>query len=77
MKKIQILGTGCAKCKALVENAEKAAMETGGDCTIEKICDIKEIMKFGVMTTPALAIDGKVKVVGKILTSEEIKKIIS
>ena len=71
--KIQILGTGCPKCKKLTENAETAAKTAGIECTIEKVTDINEIMTFGVMMTPALAIDGDVKVVGKVLTPEQIK----
>ena len=76
MKKIQILGTGCPKCKKLAENAEAAAKALGIEYEIEKVTDINEIMKFGVMMTPALAVDGKVKVVGKIISAEEIKKLI-
>ena len=64
MKKIQILGTGCPKCKKLAENAEAAAKELAIEYQLEKITEINEIMKFGVMVTPALAIDGQVKVVG-------------
>lgn len=74
--KIQILGTGCAKCMKLTENAEKAAKEKGLDFQIEKIVDINKIMDFGVMITPSLAIDGNVKSVGKILSVEEIKKLL-
>ena len=77
MKKIQILGTGCPKCKALAQNAETAAKELGLEYTLEKVTDIKEIMKFGVMMTPALVIDGQVKVVGKILAPEQIKEMLS
>jgi small redox-active disulfide protein 2 len=73
MKKIQILGTGCPKCKALTQNAETAAKEMGIECQIEKVTDINEIMKFGVMMTPALVVDGQVKVVGKVLSPEQIK----
>jgi small redox-active disulfide protein 2 len=73
MKKIQILGTGCPKCKALTQNAETAAKEMGIECQIEKVTEINEIMKFGVMMTPALVIDGQVKVVGKVLSPEQIK----
>jgi small redox-active disulfide protein 2 len=73
MKKIQILGTGCPKCKALAQNAEIAAKELGIEYQIEKVTDITEIMKFGVMMTPALAVDGKVKIVGKVPSPEEIK----
>jgi len=74
--KIQILGTGCPKCKKLTENAEKAVCELDGDYEIIKVMDINEIMKFGVMMTPALAVENEVKSVGKVLSPEEIKKII-
>jgi len=74
MKKIQILGTGCPKCKTLAANAEQAAKELGVDYEIEKVQDINEIVSFGVMTTPALVVDGKVLSAGKILSAEEIKK---
>lgn len=77
MKKIQILGTGCPKCKKLAENAEAAAKELGIEYDIEKVTEINEIMKFGVMVTPALAIDGQVKVTGKVATPEEIKQMLS
>jgi small redox-active disulfide protein 2 len=77
MKKIQILGTGCAKCKKLTEHAEKAAQELGIDYEIEKVTDIMEIASFGVMMTPGLVIDGKVKTTGKITSAEEIKKLLS
>jgi small redox-active disulfide protein 2 len=77
VKKIQILGTGCLKCKKLAENTETAAKALGIECTIEKVTDINEIMKFGVMMTPALAIDGQVKVVGKVPSPDEIKKMLA
>lgn len=73
MKKIQILGTGCPKCKKLAENAEAAAKELGIEFEIEKVTDINEIMKFGLMITPALVVDGEVKVVGKVVSPDEIK----
>ena len=76
MKKIQILGTGCPKCKKLAENAEAAARELEIEFEIEKITDINEIMKFGVMMTPALAVDGQVEAVGKVLSPDEIKKVL-
>jgi small redox-active disulfide protein 2 len=76
MKKLQILGTGCPKCKKLTENAEAAAQELGIEYKIEKITDINEIMKFGVMITPALVIDGDVKVLGKVVSPDEIKKML-
>lgn len=71
--KIQILGTGCPKCKQLAENAENAAKELGIDYEMEKVTDINEIMKFGVMMTPAMAVDGKVQIVGKVPTVDDIK----
>ena len=74
MKLIQILGTGCPKCEKLKHNAEEAAKLAGTEATIEKITDIGQITSFGVMMTPALAIDGQVKAVGKVLSPEEIKK---
>jgi len=76
MKKIQILGTGCPKCKKLAENAEVAAKELGIEYSIEKVTEINKIMKFGVMVTPALAIDGQVKTVGKVVSPDEIKKML-
>ena len=76
MKKIQILGTGCPKCIQLAENAETAAKERDIICEIEKVTDINDIMKFGVMMTPALAVDGVIQVVGKVVTVEEIKELI-
>ncbi len=77
MKKIQILGTGCAKCEKLAKNAQQAVKESGADCAVEKVTDILQITNFGVMVTPALAIDGEVKVVGKVLSPDEIKKLIT
>jgi small redox-active disulfide protein 2 len=76
MKKIQILGTGCAKCMKLTENAREAAKQSGIDVEVEKVTDIKDIMNYGVMMTPGLAIDGQVKAVGKVLSVEEIKKLL-
>lgn len=76
MKKIQILGTGCPKCKKLAENAEAAAKDLGIECQIEKITDITEMMKFGVMLTPALAVDGTVKTTGKVPSVDEIKQML-
>jgi small redox-active disulfide protein 2 len=76
MKKIQILGTGCPKCKKLAENAEMAAKELAIEYQLEKVTGINEIMKFGVMMTPALAIDGQVKAVGKVPSVEEIGRML-
>jgi small redox-active disulfide protein 2 len=74
--KIQILGTGCTKCKQLTENAEAAAREMGLDYELEKVTDIADIVKFGVMITPALAVDGKVKLIGKVATPAEIRALL-
>ncbi|MFA5240088.1 MAG: thioredoxin family protein [Phycisphaerae bacterium] len=76
MKKIQILGTGCPKCKQLAENAEIAVKELGIEYEIEKVTKIGDIMKFGVMITPALVVDGKVKIAGKVLSVEQLKEIL-
>lgn len=77
MKKLQILGTGCPKCKKLAENAEAAAKELGVAYELEKVTQINEIMKFGVMVTPALAVDGEVKVAGKVPDVEEIRDMLA
>jgi len=74
--KIQILGTGCPKCKKLAENAEAAAKELGIEYEMVKVTDINEIMKFGVMMTPALAVNGDVKSVGKVPPADEIKNML-
>lgn len=72
--KIEILGTGCPKCKQLEENAKKAVEETGKEAEVVKVEDINEIVSYGVMSTPAIAIDGEVKDSGKIAEVEEIKQ---
>ncbi len=77
MKKIQVLGTGCPKCQKLADNAKAAAAELGLEHELVKVTDITEIMKFGVMMTPALAVDGVVKVVGKVPAVEDIKPILA
>jgi small redox-active disulfide protein 2 len=77
MVKIQVLGTGCKKCATVQSNAETAARELGIEAEVEKIEDINKIVEFGVMSTPALAVDGKVKFVGKIPSAEEIKGVLS
>ena len=74
MKKIQILGTGCPKCKTLTANAEAAVKTLGIEAQIEKVERIPDILKFGVMTTPALVVDGTVKSAVKVLSPEEIRK---
>lgn len=74
--KLQILGTGCPKCKKLAENTEAAAKAAGVEYTIEKVTNINDIMNFGVMMTPALVVDGQVKVMGKVPDPSEISEML-
>lgn len=76
MKKIEILGTGCAKCEKLAERVNEAAADLSLECDIEKITDIQKITAYGVMMTPALVIDGNVAIVGSIPSVDDIKKLI-
>jgi len=76
MPLIQILGTGCPKCKKLAENTEAAAKALGLDYQLEKVTEITKIMAFGVMITPALAVDGQVKVAGKVPSTDDIKRML-
>ncbi len=73
---IQILGTGCAKCQQLAANARAAVESVGGGFEIQKVTDIQKIVEFGVMSTPALALDGKVLAAGRVLSAAEITKLI-
>ena len=77
MKLVQVLGPGCPRCAKMAEEAEAAVKELGIEATVEKITDINQIMDFGVMMTPALAVDGEVKVVGKVPSAEEIKEFLA
>ncbi len=77
MKKIQILGPGCAKCNELHDRTTEAVASLGLDCTVEKVTDITEIMNAGVMMTPALVVDGEVKVTGKVPKLDDLKKMLS
>jgi len=77
VKKLQILGTGCSKCKRLTEQVELAAKELGIEHQIEKVTDIEQIISFGVMTTPALAVDGQIKVAGNMPSLDELKRLIA
>jgi small redox-active disulfide protein 2 len=77
MKKVQVLGTGCPKCRKLFEAAQQAVKEAAIDAEVTKVEDINEILKFNVMMTPALAVDGVVKAAGRIPGLEEIKELIS
>jgi small redox-active disulfide protein 2 len=74
--KIEILGTGCSKCKSLYENVKKAVEEIGIEAEIVKVEDIPSIMKYGVMSTPALVVDGKVLFSGKVASAGEIKRLL-
>ncbi len=77
MKKLQILGTGCAKCKALALATEEAAQKAGLEYEIEKVTEINKIMAFGVMLTPALVVDGQVKLSGKVPSVPELMKLLA
>lgn len=76
MTTIQILGTGCKKCVALKENVEAALKEMNVEADVQKIEDINEIVQFGVMSTPALVVNGEVKIVGKVASTEEIMAVL-
>ena len=76
MKKIQILGSGCSKCKQLAANAEQAAKELGIEYEIEKVENVQDLMAYGVMSTPAIAVDGEVRRAGKVLEPEDLKSLI-
>lgn len=74
--RIQVLGTGCARCRQLTANAEQAVAELGVEATVEKVEDLREIVKLGVMTTPALVVDGQVKAAGKLLSPQDVKRLL-
>lgn len=77
MKTLQILGTGCAKCQKLADNAKEAAEALGLEYQLVKVTDLKEIGSFGVMMTPALAVDGQVKVAGRVPDVEALKPLLA
>ena len=74
--KVEVLGTGCAKCEKLAANAKQAIVDLGIDVQVEKVSDIGAIVSYGVMMTPALVIDGQVKTTGKVPDASEIGKMI-
>jgi len=76
MKTIQILGSGCAKCQKLADAAEAAARDLGVEYRLEKITDIKRFAEFGVMMTPAMVVDGELKVSGKIPTDQALRQML-
>jgi small redox-active disulfide protein 2 len=75
--KIQVLGPGCAKCKELTKRTEIAVQHLGLEVAVEKVTDLNEIMKFGIMITPALVIDGAVKIAGRVPTETEIQTLLT
>jgi small redox-active disulfide protein 2 len=77
MRLVQVLGPGCSRCEKLKKNVEAAVEQSGAEATVEKVTDINVIVGFGVVTTPALVIDGEVKSVGKVLSPEQIKKLLA
>ena len=77
MKKLQVLGTGCPKCKKLAAQVEEAAQAIGIEYELEKVTDLTEIVKFNVMMTPALAVDGAVKCYGRVPSIDELKQMIA
>ncbi len=77
MKDIKVLGTGCKKCQMLAETAEQAAKDMAIQYSLEKVTDLNAIMSYGVMFTPALVIDGEVKVAGKVPSIEAVKQLLA
>ncbi|HPD14706.1 MAG TPA: thioredoxin family protein [Planctomycetota bacterium] len=77
MTRIQVLGPGCPSCAKLAQNAEAAAKALGLDYQLEKVTDIMKILEFGVMITPALVVDGKIKVAGKVPSVEDVQKLLA
>jgi small redox-active disulfide protein 2 len=77
MKLIQVLGTGCPKCRKLEEQTRQAARELGLECEILKVTDIDAILRMGVMTTPGLAVDGRMVLSGKVPSVDELKKLLA
>ena len=74
--KLQILGTGCPKCKLLTEHAERAAQELGLDYEVEKVTEIERIFEFGIVATPALVVDGEIKVFGHVPSTTKLKELL-
>jgi small redox-active disulfide protein 2 len=76
MKRLEILGTGCARCRKLQENTEAALRALGIECEVVKVTDIDRIIDYGILSTPALAVDGEIRVSGKVPSAEEIEGIL-
>lgn len=77
MPKIQVLGPGCPKCQTLYERTKQAAAELGLACEIEKVSDLDRIVSFGILSTPALVVDGKVKLSGRVPTVAQLKEVLA
>jgi small redox-active disulfide protein 2 len=77
VKKLQILGPGCMKCRMLADHTEQAAKALGLEYTIEKVTNIDDIVAFGIMSTPALVVDGEVRVSGRVPTAEALKAVLA
>jgi small redox-active disulfide protein 2 len=75
-KKVEVFGTGCARCKQAIKIMETAIKELGADAVVERVEDINEIVSRGIMATPAVAVDGKIVLMGKVPTLEEAKKLL-
>ena len=73
---IKVLGSGCARCKSVYQVIEKVVKENNVDAVVEKVDDIMEIMKYNIMSTPAIVIDGVVKMIGQVPTESEVKKLL-
>jgi small redox-active disulfide protein 2 len=76
-RKVQVLGPGCEKCRVLYERTTQAAAEMGLACEIEKVSDLDRILGFGILSTPALVVDGTVKVAGRVPTVTQIKEVLA
>jgi small redox-active disulfide protein 2 len=77
MKEVKVLGPGCPKCVQLMKQTEQAIQELSLECSVEKITDIQKITSFGVMMTPALVVDGEIKVTGKVPSMDDLKKMLT
>jgi small redox-active disulfide protein 2 len=77
MKDVKVLGTGCPKCLQLMKQTEQAVQELGLECSVEKVTDIIQITSYGVMMTPALIVDGQIKVTGKVPSIDDLKKMLT
>ena len=77
MKEVKVLGPGCPKCVQLMKQTEQAVQELGLECSVDKVTDIQRITSYGVMMTPALVVDGEVKVTGKVPSLDDLKKMLT